>query len=222
VDLSPADAAPSLPRPVTLLKGAMWLACLAPAAWLGAGFFTGWLGVNPIEKLTRVTGLTTLILLLVTLAVSPARRLTGWNPLIKLRRPLGLFAFFYAFLHFGIWMGLDLGLQLRWVWEDIVERPYITVGFTAFLLLIPLAATSTRGWIRRLGKRWALLHRLAYLATGLGLVHFYWLVKADVRLPLLLIAVFAVLMAFRIQRWGAKREGKRSPSGGRATASAGS
>lgn len=195
----------------------MWLGCLAPAAWLGAGLFTGWLGVNPIEKLTRVTGLTTLILLLVTLAVSPVRRLTGWNPLVKLRRPLGLFAFFYAVLHFGIWMGLDLGLQLEWVWEDIVERPYITVGFSAFLLLIPLAVTSTRGWIRRLGKRWSLLHRLAYVATGLGLVHFYWLVKADVRLPLLLIAVFALLMGARIQRWWSRRDRRsgrtRSPSG---------
>lgn len=207
-------------RPVVWLKVLMWLSCLAPVAWLGAGFFTGWLGVNPIEKLTRVTGLTTLILLLVTLAVSPARRLTGWNPLIKLRRPLGLFAFFYAFLHFSIWMGLDLGFRLDWVWEDIVERPYITVGFSAFLLLIPLAATSTTGWIRRLGRRWAVLHRLAYVATGLGLIHFYWLVKADVRLPLLLIGIFAVLMAARVQRWWARRgrgSGARS-GGGRPTA----
>ncbi len=200
---------------LTALRVVMWLACLAPAAWLGAGFFTGWLGVNPIEKLTRVTGLTTLVLLLVTLSVSPLRRLTGWNPLIKLRRPLGLFGFFYAFLHFGIWMGLDLGFRLDWVWEDIAERPYITVGFTAFVLLVPLAVTSTRGWIRRLGKRWSLLHRLAYLATALGVVHFYWLVKADVRLPLLLAGIFAVLMGARVQRWWSRRErrtGGEAPS----------
>lgn len=203
------------------LKGLLWAGCLAPAAWLVAGLFTGWLGVNPIEKLTRVTGLTTLVILLVTLAVTPLRRLTGWNPLIRLRRPLGLFAFFYAFLHFSIWMGLDLGFQLSWVWEDIVERPYITVGFTAFLLLVPLAVTSTRGWIRRLGKRWAFLHRLVYVATALGLVHFYWLVKADVRLPLLLVGVFTVLMGARLQRWWSRRSEPR-PTRGRRTLEAGS
>ena len=190
----------------------LWSGASAPALWLGAGFFTGWLGVNPIEKLTRVTGLTALIVLLVTLAVSPARRLTGWNPIIKLRRPLGLFAFFYAVLHFGIWMGLDLGFQLAWVWEDIVERPYITVGFSAFLLLIPLAITSTRGWIRRLGKRWSTVHKLAYVATGLALVHFYWLVKADIRLPVILATIFGLLMASRVSRWWSRRHRRRERS----------
>lgn len=180
------------------LKIVLWVGSLAPATWLAVGAWRGWLGVNPIEKLTHVTGMTTLVLLLVTLSVTPVRRLSGWNPIIRLRRPLGLFAFFYALLHFAIWAGLDLGLELQWVWEDIVERPYITVGFTAFLVLVPLAVTSTRGWIRRLGKRWALLHRGAYLATGLGVVHYYWLVKADVRLPLLLAGVYAASMAWRI------------------------
>lgn len=203
-----------------ILRVVMWVACLAPAAWLAAGAFLGWLGVNPIEKLTHVTGMTALVMLLVTLAVSPARRLTGWNPLIKLRRPLGLFAFFYAVLHFSVWMVLDLGFRLEWVWEDILERPYITIGFTALVLLTPLAVTSTRGWIRRLGKKWTALHRLVYVATALGLVHFYWLVKADVRLPLLLIATFVVLMGFRVQRWAEKR--RRSPSRpGRPAVSAG-
>ena len=192
-------------RGLLALRVVMWLSCLAPAAWLAAGAFLGWLGVNPIEKLTHVTGMTALVILLVTLAVTPARRLTGWNALIKIRRPLGLFAFFYAVLHFSVWMVLDLNFRLEWVWEDIVERPYITVGFTALVLLTPLAVTSTKGWIRRLGKRWATLHRLAYVATGLGLVHFYWLVKADVRLPLLLIAIFVVLMGFRVARWVEKR-----------------
>ncbi|MEQ9401163.1 MAG: protein-methionine-sulfoxide reductase heme-binding subunit MsrQ [Longimicrobiales bacterium] len=193
-----------------LLRIVMWASCLAPAAWLGAGAYFGWLGVNPIEKLTHVTGMTALVMLLVTLAVSPARRLTGWNPLIKIRRPLGLFAFFYAFLHFSVWMVLDLGFRLEWVWEDILERPYITIGFSALVLLTPLAITSTRGWIRRLGKKWTVLHRLAYLATALGLVHYYWLVKADVRLPLLLVAAFVVLMAFRVHRWWQKRAQARS------------
>lgn len=193
-------------------KVVLWLGALAPAAWLLAGFFLDWLGVNPIEKVTHVTGMTTLVLLLVTLGVSPVRRLTGWNPLIRLRRPLGLFAFFYAFLHFSVWMGLDLGLQLDWVWEDIVERPYITVGFTAFVLLIPLAVTSTKGWIRRLGKRWSRLHALVYVSTALGCIHFYWLVKSDVRLPLLLAGVFGVLMALRVPFWVRTRRRGGTPS----------
>jgi len=185
-------------RAVVALKGLVWAGSLAPAAWLGAGWLRGWLGVNPIETLTHVTGMTALVLLLVTLAVTPVRRLTGWNPLIRLRRPLGLFAYFYAVLHFGIWMVLDLGLQLDWVAEDIVERPYITVGMTALVVLTPLAVTSTRGWIRRLGRRWTLLHRAVYPAAALGVIHYYWLVKADVRLPLLLGAILALLLGFRV------------------------
>jgi len=145
------------------------------------------------------------VLLLTTLAVTPVRRLSGWNPVIRLRRPLGLFAFFYAVLHFSVWMVLDLGFQLAWVWEDIVERPYITVGFTAFVLLIPLALTSTKASIRRLGRRWTKLHSLAYVSTALGTVHFYWLVKADVRLPLLLAGVYVLLMALRVQHWLRRR-----------------
>ncbi|HSG49329.1 MAG TPA: protein-methionine-sulfoxide reductase heme-binding subunit MsrQ [Longimicrobiales bacterium] len=192
-------------RAVLGLKVVLWLGALAPAAWMVAGFFLDWLGVNPIEKVTHVSGMTTLVLLLVTLAVTPVRRLTGWNPLIQLRRPLGLFAFFYAFLHFSVWMVLDLGFQLEWVAEDIAERPYITVGFTAFVLLIPLAVTSTKGWIRRLKKRWTTLHALVYVTTGLGCIHFYWLVKSDVRLPLLLAGIYVVLMAFRGARWLERR-----------------
>lgn len=188
-------------RHVFALKVVLWLSALAPGAWLLAGAFLGWLGVNPIEKLTHVTGMTALVLLLVTLSVTPLRRLTGWNALIRLRRPLGLFAFLYAFAHFGIWMGLDLGFQLSWIAEDIAERPYITVGFTAFLLLVPLAATSTRGAIRRLRKRWTTLHALIYPATALGVIHFWWLVKADLRLPMLLAAVYLVLIGARVVGW---------------------
>lgn len=180
------------------LRTVLWLGAPAPAAWLLAGYFLGWLGVNPIEKLTHVTGMTALVLLLVTLAVTPVRRLTGWNPVIRLRRPLGLFAFSYASIHLAIWMVLDLGLELAWAWEDVRERPYITVGMAAFLLLVPLALTSTRGWIRRLGRTWGRLHRLVYASTALGIVHYYWLVKSDVRLPLLLAGVFALLMAARL------------------------
>jgi methionine sulfoxide reductase heme-binding subunit len=199
-------------RAVTALKILLWMGALAPLAWLIAGYFLGWLGANPIEKLTHVTGMTTLVLLLLTLSVSPLRRLSGWNSVIKLRRPFGLFAFFYAFLHFGIWAGLDQTLVWSWMVEDVVKRPYITLGFTGFVLLIPLAVTSTRGWIRRLGKRWTKLHQLIYLTTGLGLIHFYWLVKADVRLPLLLAGCYLVLLGARLPRWKKRRAPERSLS----------
>jgi len=197
-------------RAVLALKVVLWLSALAPAAWLIAGFLFDWLGANPIEKLTHVTGMTTLVLLLVTLSVTPLRRLTGWNPVIKLRRPLGLFAFFYACLHFGIWAGIDQGLTWAWMVEDIVERPYITVGFTAIVLLIPLAVTSTKGWIRRLGKRWTVLHRAVYVSATLGVIHFYWLVKADVRLPLLLAACLVVLLGYRVVLAAQKRKARAS------------
>lgn len=200
-------------RVVLGLKVVLWLGALMPLAWMIAGFFYGWLGVNPIEKLTHVTGMTTLVLLLVTLAVTPFRRITGWNPVIQLRRPLGLFAFFYGCLHFSVWMVLDLGFELSWVWEDIRKRPYITVGFTAFLLMIPLALTSTRASIRRLGKRWTKVHALVYVTTLLGCIHYYWLVKSDVRLPLLLAAIYAVLMSMRVPGWLRRRSGKRARAG---------
>lgn len=199
-------------RSVRGLKVLLWVSALAPAAWIVAGAFRGWLGVNPIEKVTHVTGLSALVLLLLTLAVTPVRRMAGWNRLIQLRRPLGLFAFLYAFLHFSIWMVLDLGFQLSWISEDIMERPYITVGFTAFVLLIPLAVTSTRGWIRRLGRRWATLHRLVYITATLGVVHFYWLVKADTSLPLLFAGILTLLLASRIGPWREKRKRRQAAS----------
>ena len=163
------------------------------------------IGANPIETLTHVTGMTVLVLLLVTLSVTPVRRLTGWNLVIKLRRPLGLFAFFYALVHFNIWFVFDMLFDWRLMVADIVERPYITVGFSAFVILIPLAATSTTGWIRRLGSRWTKLHRGIYVAATLGVIHFYWLVKADVRLPLFLGACLAVLLGYRVYGWREKR-----------------
>ena len=196
-------------RAVLALKVVLWLGALAPGAWLVAGAFTGWLGVNPIETLTHVTGMTALVLLLVTLSVTPVRRLSGWNPVIRIRRPLGLFAVFYAGAQFGSWMGLDLGFAVSWILEDSKERPYITVGFTGFVLLIPLAVTSTKGWIRRLGRTWGRLHRLSYLTAALGVVHFYWLVKADTRLPLALGAVLVVLLGFRVRSWQMARRTRR-------------
>lgn len=182
---------------VRSLKVVLWIAALAPAAWLVRGVLQGTLGANPIETLTHTTGMTALVLLLVTLAVSPVRKLSGWNPVIRLRRPLGLFAFFYAVCHFSIWFVFDMVFNVGWMLEDIAERPYITVGMAAFLLLIPLAVTSTRGWIRRLGKRWAKLHRLVYVAAGLGILHYFWLVKSDYRLPALLAVCYVILLVAR-------------------------
>ena len=187
------------------LKVVLWLSALAPGAYLVSGVFTGSLGVNPVEKLTHWTGMTALILLMVTLAVTPVRRLTGWNPVIRLRRPLGLFAFFYAVAHFSIWFAFDMVFNLTWMLEDIAERKFITVGMAALLVLTPLALTSTRGWIRRLGKRWGKLHRGAYLAAALAVVHYFWLVKADTRLPWLFAAILAALLGARLQRTGSKR-----------------
>jgi sulfoxide reductase heme-binding subunit YedZ len=200
-------------RVVLLLKVVLWASALAPATYLLLGMFRypDWIGANPIEKLTHVTGLTTLILLMVTLAVTPVRRLTGWNPVIKLRRPLGLFAFFYALSHFSIWFVFDMVFNVTWMIEDIAERPFITVGFTAFLVLIPLAMTSTKGWIRRLGKRWTTLHKGIYLAATLGVVHFYWFVKADTRLPLVFAAILAVLLGLRSPAFQRKRKGPQRP-----------
>lgn len=194
---------------VLALKVVLWLAALAPAAWLAFGLRQGELGPNPIEELTHTTGMTTLVLLLITLSVTPIRRATGWNPVIKLRRPLGLFAFFYAVVHFSIWFVFDMVFNVEWMLQDIAERKYITVGMAALLVLTPLAITSTRGWIRRLGKRWATLHKGIYIAAMLGVVHYYWLVKADTRLPLLLAVCLLVLLLVRLPAFSGGRGPRR-------------
>ena len=181
-----------------VLKPLIWLGALTPAALLLIRFFTDDLGANPIETITNWTGYTTLVLLTITLAVTPLRRVTGWNPLVQVRRLIGLFAFFYVCLHLATYVVLDLFFDFSLVAEDILERPYITVGFTAFLLLIPLAATSTKRMIRRLGRRWQMLHRLIYVVVPLGVLHFYWKVKADTREPLLFAAIVAILLLFRL------------------------
>ncbi len=183
------------------LKVVVWLTSLTPATVLTIKLFQGSLRPDPVQRLTHVTGLTTLILLLVTLAVSPVRRWTGWSALIRFRRLLGLFAFSYALLHFTIWALFDHLFDPAAMVEDIVERPYITVGFTALLMLLPLALTSTRGWIRRLGgKRWASLHRLVYVAAALGILHFLWLVKLDTREPVIYAIILVGLLATRLGR----------------------
>jgi sulfoxide reductase heme-binding subunit YedZ len=190
--------APS-PRVLARIKAGLFAAALLPLARLIVAAFTGGLGVNPIEFITRSTGTWTLSLLLVTLTVTPLRRITGWNWLIRLRRMLGLFAFFYACLHFTTYIWLDQFFDPAAIVKDVVKRPFITVGFSAFLLLIPLAATSTHAMIRRLGgKAWQRLHYLVYLIATLGVVHYWWLVKKDVTQPMLFAFGLALLLGFRV------------------------
>ena len=183
-----------------VIKPVVFVMCLVPLAWLLWDGLTRHLGANPVETLNHRTGIWTLRLLLITLTVTPLRRLTGWNNLIRLRRMLGLYVFFYACLHFLTWLVFDHFFDVHEIVKDIIKRPYITVGFLAFVLLIPLAVTSTKTWVKRLGSRWARLHRLVYvIATG-GALHFLWLVKADVREPVVYGSILAVLLAYRAWR----------------------
>lgn len=180
----------------------LWIfcVCLLPLArliFLGA---SGGLGANPIEFITRSTGTWTLVGLMVTLSVTPLRRLTGRTDLIHYRRMLGLFAFFYACLHFSTYIWLDQFFDPSAIAKDVVKRPFVTVGFTAFVLLIPLAVTSNRAMMRRLGRRWQVLHRLVYLIAGLGVVHYLWLVKKDLTSPLIYATVLTVLLVARLPR----------------------
>lgn len=185
-------------RSLRLAKVVVFLAALGPLAYLVYGAFAGALGANPIDVITDETGTWTLRFLVLTLLVTPLRRWTGWNGLIRFRRMLGLFAFFYATLHFLTYLWLDQFFALDEIVKDIAKRPFITVGFTAFVLMVPLALTSTAGWIRRLGgRRWNLLHRLAYLSAIGGVVHYWWLVKADVARPLRYGALVAILLLAR-------------------------
>jgi len=172
---------------------------LIPFAILIYNAFTDQLTANPIEYITHFTGEWTLYFLLITLSITPLRTLTGLNSVIRYRRMLGLFAFFYACLHFSTYFVLDQFFDFTAILEDIVKRPYITVGFAAFMLLIPLALTSTRNMVIKLGQRWRQLHSLIYLITGLGLLHYYWLVKADTRLPIALVIVFTCLLLLRLK-----------------------
>jgi len=176
--------------------------CLAPAFWLG---WRGWhedLSANPIEFITRYTGDWTLRFLVVTLSVTPLRKLLGLPDLIKFRRMIGLYAFFYGVLHFTTYIWLDKFFDLREMLHDVVKRPFITAGFTAFVLMIPLAVTSTKGWIRRMGgKRWSMLHRLVYMSAVAGVIHYYWLVKSAITRPVFYGCLVALLLSIRAAYW---------------------
>jgi methionine sulfoxide reductase heme-binding subunit len=187
-----------------IVKAAVFVLAAAPAVMLAVDGVRGNLTADPIEEITHRTGWWALTLLLVTLAVTPVRRLTGWNQLVQLRRMLGLYAFSYAVLHLLTYVVLDLFFAFDILLEDVMERPYITVGFAAFLILLALAVTSTKGWIRRLGRRWQQLHRLVYVAAVLGVVHFYWQVKADTREPLIYAGILVVLLVARVRAGGRK------------------
>ena len=185
------------------IKPVVWIVALALLGQMAYEMYTGRL-VDPIEDLTHRTGFVALAALMLTLAVTPVRRATGWNGAVNARRLLGLWAFAFALIHFGIYL-FDQGVLLEgaaawsYVVEDVAERPYVTVGFTALLLLVPLAVTSTKGWVRRLGgKRWQRLHRLVYVVAVAGLVHFFLAVKRDVRDPTLYALVFGTLFAARL------------------------
>ena len=195
-------------KSVRVLKVVLFLLCLLPLGSLGLAAFAvaGFsLGANPIEELIHQFGLWGLRFLLITLAVTPLRHLTAWGWLLRFRRMLGLFAFFYVLLHFLTYAGLDQQFDLAVIIEDVIERPYITIGMTALLLLLPLAVTSTNAMMRRLGRRWQKLHRLVYIIAILGVWHFYWQVKQDILEPLIYGLILALLLGYRLfMRWRKK------------------
>ena len=194
------------------IKAVVFLAALVPTAYLAYGlFYSGDLGPNPAETLQLQTGIWALRFLLLSLAITPVRRLTKWNRIIGYRRTFGLFAFFYAFLHLTSYVVLDRYFDWSGVWEDVAKRPFITAGMLAFALMVPLAVTSTKGWIRRMGKRWTQLHRLVYLAAIAAAVHYLWKVKVAVGSPVYYAAVLGVLLAFRVL-W-ALRNRRPAPAG---------
>jgi sulfoxide reductase heme-binding subunit YedZ len=181
-----------------VLKPVVFLLCLMPLGWLGWLAAAGGLGVNPIETIDRFLGDWALRFLLISLALSPVKEICGWPPVMRFRRMLGLFAFFYVALHLSTWIGLDQFFAWGHIWADIVKRPFITVGMLAFLLLVPLAATSTSGMIKRLGaKRWKRLHMLVYPAAALAVFHYFMMVKADVREPLIYAGVLVLFLGWR-------------------------
>jgi methionine sulfoxide reductase heme-binding subunit len=210
------------------LKPIVFAAALVPFAYLIWRGFNGDLTADPLVEITNQTGLWTLRFVVITLAITPIRRATGWNPIIRFRRMLGLFAFFYSMLHFLTYLVGDRFASLdfpdgfiAWstlvnllasIWEDVAKRPYITVGFIAFVSMIPLALTSTTGWIRRLGGRnWQRLHRLVYVTGIAGVIHYLWRVKADTLHPLIYAGIVALLLCFRLARAFRKSRWQRQP-----------
>lgn len=194
-----------MPKPITLLKAALFVAALIPFGLLVWGFYTNDLTANPGDYITDQTGTWILGTLFASLCVTPLRKLTGWNDLIKLRRMLGLFAFFYAVLHVLTWIVFVHYFEVSFMVEDVFKRPFITVGMAVFVILTLLAITSNRWSIRKMGRKWATLHRLVYAAAIGGVIHFWWLVKADITLPRRWAVAFGVLLGMRVWWWYQKR-----------------
>jgi sulfoxide reductase heme-binding subunit YedZ len=202
-------------RALGALKAIVFLVALLPLGKLvvGALLFPDWLGANPAEFITRATGDWTLRFLLFTLAVTPLRRATGWNALLRFRRMFGLYAFFYGVVHFTSFISFDHVFDIGEILKDIVKRPFITVGFTMLVLMIPLAVTSTNAMLRRLGgRRWQLLHRLVYVIAPLGVLHFWWMVKRDVTEPAIYAVILTLLLGYRLV---ARRRPARAPAAAR-------
>ncbi len=193
-----------------VLQPSVFVLCALPFLRLVRGAWTGDLGANPVDTLTQRTGIWALGLLVLSLGVTPARRLLRFSELLGIRRTLGLYAFFYATLHLLTWAIFDHQLAVAEMWVDIVKRPYITAGMMTFALLLPLATTSTQAMIRRLGSRWQVLHRLAYLAAVTGVLHYWWLVKADIRQPRQFAVAVVALLAYRAWAIAGRRLGRRS------------
>ena len=223
---TPSTTAPSVPARrfdrIAASKPFVFALCLLPLAWLVWDSLHGQLGTDPVARLEHRSGDWALRILLATLAVTPLRQLTGWHWLTRYRRMLGLFAFFYASIHLAIYLAVDLGGFWSQIFAEIVKKPYITVGFAAWLLMLPLALTSTRGMMRRLGRNWQRLHRLVYVIGACGVLHFMWLVKSGntiaVREPLVYLAILAVLLALRVPGWVRHWRGLRARNrGGSAT-----
>lgn len=198
-----APSAPSRPKRLPLLwafRTVAWGLGLWPALELGWRIVQQQLGANPVEAVSHLTGIWALRLLLLTLAMTPLRQLTGRVEFVQVRRLLGLWVYAWVCVHFAVYLTLDLQWSLPTLAEDLVERRYLTVGFAAWMILLPLTVTSTPGWQRRLKRNWKRLHRLVYIAAMLGVLHFIWLVKSDLREPLLYAAILAVLLGFRVAR----------------------
>ena len=207
------------PTGVIVAKTLLHLLAATPAAWLAwqvnevARTGSNALGADPVAEIEHFLGLWALRLLMLTLAITPLRQLTGQSVLVRFRRMLGLWTFAYATLHFSAYLVLDLRGYWTTIFEEIAKRPYITVGFTAWLLLLPLAITSTTGWIRRLGRNWVRLHKLVYAIGVLAVLHFWWLVKSDIREPALYAAILAVLLGWRVVKaWRTRRATTLTPA----------
>jgi len=185
-------------RRVSWSKVGVFVAALLPLSYVAWKFFNDKLGVNPIRELEIETGLWTLRFLALTLSVTPIRKATGWNGITKYRRMLGLFTFFHACVHLSMWAAVDWFFAWGDMWQEIVKHKYILIGMLTWLILLPLAITSTKGWVRRLGKGWAKLHRLVYVAAITGTIHYLWAVKKDTFFPLVYFSIFALLLGYRV------------------------